>query len=1007
MVPGPSLRYAGKRMVPYLSLRRSRRTSISSSILGLLGFLLCFGFISESAAQKLPFAGSNIRDGLVDTVAFAMMQDSRGFLWIGTRTGLSRFDGLEFQNYTVRDGLAHNVVRSMCEGPDGSLYFGTENGVSILKDGVFDTLGSDLPNSSIRAVVVTDDGVLWMGTYGGGLVRIKDGEQRIYTLEDGLPHMKIRCLLEGRDKSLWIGTYGGGLAQLQDDVIRSYQTGLGDFEIRCLWEEPGGGLLVGTRRGVYRLKGDHFVPMKLGRALDREAINVIASDHRGRLWFGTREAGAFVLESGELRRFTMEDGLPDNSVTAILEDFESNLWFGTYGGGICRLGGEKVLNWEATEGFLYANVYGIAQDRKGCMWFGTNGGGVSRLCDGKFTAFTRADGLAHNKVLSVMQASDGAMWFGTLNGASRFDGNSWSTLNHLVGLAHNVVYGIAEDDRGRMLFATFGGLSILDHGHLRTLRKEDGLAGNRVNFVLPEDGALWLATDHGLTCIRDGKARSWTTADGLASNFINYLYRDDHGALWVATSLGLSRFQDGKFTTWTSEDGLSDDSCTVILPGSDDRLWIGTNRGVDIFDGNGFSIVSSREGLVSDLVNRGAGCVDRQGNLWFGTGEGVSRFAADFKPELQNPPPIHLLEVRVFDQRLKATGGVRLDAGRNWLVFSYVGISFRRAQEIRYRYRLKGTGRPWQESKLREVQFSSLPPGHYVFEVTARLGEGEWNRNFARFPFTIVPPIWERWWFISLVVGLLAAAVLIRIWGLRRRSRLLEEAVQQRTAEIEEVNERLRWLAHHDRLTGLVNRHFIYELIPGELSLLQRRRRQHLAAASRLGDLPCLGIMLVDLDHFKRVNDRWDHMVGDEALKAVADVFRTALRDTDIICRWGGEEFLILLRDVQSHGLEESSRRILETMRALRFPLVTGDILRLSCSIGWTHVPLESELNTELWELLLKVADLNLLEAKRTGRDRAVGCFWTEDFNRAVLEDILAKDDYGALGRICRRVEVL
>jgi len=968
----------------------------------LLALLCCHG----TAAQKLPFPGYNIREGLVDSVVFAMMQDSRGFIWIGTRTGLSRFDGLEFQNYSYRDGLAHNVVRSMCEGPDGSLYFGTEGGVSMLRDGIFSTIGADLPNTSIRAVTVSSDGALWMGTYGAGLARLKDGNMRLYTREDGLPHLKIRGLLQGRDGSLWIGTYGGGLARLKDGKIRRYRTDLGDLEIRSLWEDPEGNIWVGTRKGVYRLQGDHFLQEHLGISLDHETINAMASDHRGRLWFGTRDSGAFVLESGELRRFTTRDGFVYDSVTAILEDFEANLWFGTYGGGICRLGGENVLNFDATEGFPYANVYALAQDRSGCMWFGTNGGGVSRYCNGKFTPYTRENGLAHNKVMSVMQASDGAMWFGTLNGASRFDGRNWSLLDRRRGLVHNVVYDIVEDRKGRMLFATFSGLSILENGHFKSLRKSDGIAGDRINFILDTEDGIWLATDEGLSLLKDGKIRSWTTDDGLASNFINHLYRDPNGDLWIASSRGLSRMRKGQITSWTTDDGLSNDSCTVILPGSDNRLWIGTNRGVDIFDGKGFSIVSTREGLVSDLVNRGAGCIDREGNLWFGTGGGVSRFSADFKPAKQLPPPVHILDVRVFDRILRPEGGVRLEASQNWLTFSYVGISFRRARDVRYRYRLLGTGRPWQESRLREVQFSSLPPGDYVFEVTARVGEGEWNAVPARYPFTIIPPVWTRWWFISLAVGLVAAVILIRIWGLRRRSRLLEEAVQQRTAEIEEVNERLRWLAHHDRLTGLYNRHYIYEIIPGELSLLQRRRRQQPPGEEDSENIPCLGIILLDLDHFKQINDRWDHMVGDDALRAAAEVFRKAVRDTDIICRWGGEEFLIILRDVARSGLEESSRRILNEMRSLRLTLGSGEILRLGCSLGWTHVPSDVEINRELWDLLLKVADQALHDAKQSGRDRAVGCRWMDTFDQELLEELLDRGKFMEHGEMCRRIEV-
>jgi len=956
-------------------------------------------------AQKLPFAISNIRDGLVDSVVFSMMQDSQGFLWIGTRTGISRFDGLEFSNFTNRDGLAHNVVRCMCEAPDGTLYFGTEHGVTRLRKDVFETIAEGLPNLSIRALACAEDNSLWIGTYGGGLARWDQGRLEMYSTADGLPSDRIRSLLIAHDGSLWIGTTGA-VARLVEGEITGYREGLRDREVRSLWEDSSFRIWVGSRRGVYRFEAGHFVPLMPESALGEEAINVIRSDLRGRLWFGTREAGAFVLESGELRRFTTREGLADNSVTAIIEDFEGNLWFGTYGGGVCRLGGEKVLNWEATEGFSYPNVYGIEEDRDGCLWFGTNGGGVSRLCQGKFTAFTTSDGLPHNKVLAVFQAHDKAMWFGTLNGVARFDGRRWRVLDTRKGLSHNVVYDIGEDELGRMYFATFEGLSIVDGTHIKVLRKKDGLAGNRINYILFGRDALWLATDHGISEIRGEEIHNWDASDGLPSEFINHLFEDASGSIWAATSLGLARIENGSVTSWDSSDGLSNDNCTVLLPGGDRKLWIGTNRGVDIFDGKVFSIVSTREGLVSDLVNRGAGCVDHQGNLWFGTGGGVSRFAADFRPESLDPPPVHLLGVRIFDEEYHSSGEVRLGYLQNWLTFSYVALSFRRAQDVQYRYRLKGTGRPWQLTRFRQVQFSSLPPGRYRFEVTARIGEGPWNPSGAVFPFTIVPPVWKRWWFLALLAGLFAALVWIRVWGLRRRSRILEETVRERTAEIAKINDELRWLAHNDRLTGLFNRHYVYETMPVEVARLNRRRRQAIMAGIA-ADYPCIGMMLIDLDHFKEINDEWDHMVGDEALKAVAEAFRSALRDTDIVARWGGEEFLIILRDLGQSGLEEGPRRILRAVRSLSLDMGRRGKLSIRCSIGFSHFPRGTSLPDDFWESLVKVVDLALMDAKRAGRDRAVGWVWpSEELGPEELQEVLEEVRNGGISKRLRRIEI-
>ncbi|MCD4748709.1 MAG: diguanylate cyclase [Thermoanaerobaculales bacterium] len=931
-------------------------------------------------AQKLPFASASIRDGMVDSVVFAMLQDSRGFLWIGTRTGLNRFDGAQFVTFTTRDGLSHNVIRDICETSDGVLWFATENGLSRLEDGKFSTFGVEIgfPDKSLRSIAAADDGSLWIGTYGGGLVHFRDAQGEVFTTDDGLPHNKVRALLTSRDGSLWIGTFGGGVARRHEGRFSIYSEGLGDREIRTLWEDDQGRLWVGTRRGAYMLVGETFEVVQPDSPLASQTVNVIMGDRRGRVWFGTREGGAFGLDGDHLIRYLMDQGLVDNSVTAIIEDFEGNLWFGTYGGGMCRLGGEKVLNYVATEGFSYANVYAIAEDLNGCIWFGTNGGGVSRLCDGQFKTFTTADGLGHNKVLSAMRDRSGSMWFGTLDGASRFDGRRWRTWGRQEGLAHNLVYDMIEDRQGGLWFGTFGGLTLYADGEFRSFFKDDGLADDRINQVMEgADGTIWLGTAQGLSSYSDGVFSSWTEEDGLAANFVNNVFEDEQGAVWISTSGGLSRLKDGEVTSWTVEDGLSSQNCTVVLPATDQTLWVGTSRGVNLFDGKSFSVIAAREGLVDDLVNRGAGYRDREGNLWFGTGSGVSRFDSTFRPMPLAPPPVHMVGVTVLDEPVWVESSPRLTHEKNWLTFEYVGLSFRRARDVVYRYRLIGSGRPWQETRLREVQFSSLPPGEYVFEVMARIGEGRWSPVPASYSFTIVPPIWQRAWFVGLGLVILMAIGGFRVWELRRRAVVLEDTVRERTVEVRQANEELRWLAHHDRLTDLYNRHYIYEIMPSELSRLSRRRRRADEEGNGgVEDTPCLGLILVDLDNFKKINDNWNHMVGDQVLVAVAGALLDATRESDVVARWGGEEFLILLRDLERKGIEETPPRILRAIRDLQVFLPGGETIGLTCSLGFTHFPDVGDLTRFHWESLVKVADVALLQAKRSGRDRGVGFQW-------------------------------
>ena len=945
--------------------------------------LLFFNF--QISAQQLPFAHLSISDGLEDTVVFSIEQDDLGFLWIATRTGINRFDGERFWTYGQNDGLPHNLARDLHKSKDGTLWVASERGVAWFDGSSFHALEEKdgWPEKvSARALAEATDGSLWVATYGAGLLHIKtDGEPKVieqFNRDSGLPSDRIRSLLIDKQDNIWLGM-SDQVVRLTDGKPETITWQAKSTEIRALYQHTDGNIWAGTRHGIAHFVDNAFIAMDLGTDLSKQTINTITRDKKGNVWLGTRDFGVYQFDPHlQVKHLDMLDGLPDNSVNSIFQDSEDNLWFGTYGGGIARLSTSKVLNWKAQPGLPNPNVYAIADDHNGCIWFGTNGNGVSSLCEDKMTHMTRSDGLPHNKILSTMIDSHGNPWFGTLQGISQLNQGQFINYDQKDGLSGSVSYHIMQASDDSFWIGTNNGLNQFDGHKFTQYRKSHGLPDDRINRILESnDGDLWLASANGLTHYHEGEFSSWSTDDGLPANFINDFYEDQLGGLWIATNNGLSYFSNGQFRNWDTTDGLPHNNCTVILPGKDNEIWIGTSRGVAIFDGEDFTVITSKEGLVFDLVNRGAGYRDPQGNLWFGTGDGISRFATDFKPGASNQPPVHLLSVSNNQQQLTLNDSAQIQQQDSSLRFNYSAISFQRAPDVNYRYRLNSGNTPWRETRLRELQINSLAAGDYTFEVTARVGKGEWNQQPATFNFTVTPPFWRTTWFVVLLITSLLFALLLRSYRSRQHAIQLENLVQERTKQLEEVNQGLEWLANHDNLTRLANRNQIQQTL------------------SQLDINLELGVIVIDLDYFKSINDQYGHLAGDKALQAFANMLLSLTREGQQASRWGGEEFLIICPKISSSRLSALAEQILQHCRQLDIVFSDDLSFGLKCSIGFAMTPPQQQ-NKSLWEKTIQLADMALYDAKHDGRDCAIGYLWQEalpndwDFNRVIMEKELA-----------------
>ncbi len=488
-------------------------------------------------------------------------------------------------------------------------------------------------------------------------------------------------------------------------------------------------------------------------------------------------------------------------------------------------------------------------------------------------------------------------------------------------------------------------------GRVERFGAEAGVRGKRLfRLVLDPAGTLWLATDGGgLLAARTGpgplKFEQVSLPGGPPTEYVSGLVQDPSGRIWAAGEAGLAVLDQGRWTRFTVKDGLKQTHAAFVLPlrngdlvlayfeasglsriryadgritvtdltrpggaldaqkvymlGEDrtGRIWVGTGQGVFCLAGDAEDHFGSEDGLVGEDVNNMTFLEDRAGNVWIGTLSGLARFDPSVEPPSPPPPATAIIATTLGARSWDGPppGRLRLSHRENVLEVRYAGLSFLRENAIQSQTRLVGLEPEWRATRAREIRIPALPPGSYRFEVRSRIGTGPWGEP-SGFDFEIAPAWWQTWWFRTLAVlalgGLVALGVRLRLRNLRIRTRRLEALVAERTQELQVANEALRNQSLTDPLTGLRNRRFLGVCMPDDVAMVNRSHRN---ITMGKGDRNSLNIdlvfLMVDVDHFKTVNDQYGHHAGDEVLQQLATILRDATRDSDTVVRWGGEEF--------------------------------------------------------------------------------------------------------------------
>ncbi len=784
----------------------------------LLHILLALGTV-PFYGQHLILKSYDQDDGLTSLSLSSLLQDRRGFLWVGTNNGLFWYDGRTFHKF-ADDELAGQGIAGLHETRDGNLWIATWSAV-FRRDGThlqkvdadrFIEVSSDITIGGRSLASDVNDSV-YVAT-GQGLARIEaHGTQYSLKWLSNVPADGVGADSEG---GIWFSC-GTSVCRLDHDKVQSVGRTfkLPSDHWGSISTDPHGNIWVRSATRLFQLEKDkqQFTAKDMGKPYGHLSL----SPRYGLMV--PMNSGVYVPDGNQWKVIDTEKGLLGDSICCTLRDREGSLWVGMHGTGLLRwLGEQQWESWTNTEGLSSNMIWAMRRASDGTLWVGTENG-LNKLgpADRGMQAWREIKQLHGSKVRAVALGPDGAVWAGTNpGGIFRFSSDGLLTAKYgpRSGLTADGVWAIFVDPQNHVWASTTSGLfrSISSAKHLKGLSFErvpvpfSDLQENFYQAMIDRRGWLWVPGSRGLARFRDGQWKRYRVEDGLKSNNTYSVGEAADGALWIAyaEAIGVTRmtFQDERpmVQHYSRQNGLRSDKCYVIGTSPAGPVWLGTDRGLDVLDGGAWHHYGQHQGLIWEDIDSNSFISAPDGEVWVGTSHGLAHFRPAQTPVSKERPEVSLLTVRfgaggprwnAMNLSGNAPGSWQVKYSDRSLHVTFTSLTFLHEDDVEFRYRLRGPDDSWTETNLNEANYQSLSPGAHVFEVEAKIAGEDWGPS-ATVSFSVQRPFWGTLWFGLLMAALLCVMVFCAWrWRLKlvmRRQATLEKQVEVRTLELRAAN---------------------------------------------------------------------------------------------------------------------------------------------------------------------------------------------------------------------------